>query len=1376
MASGSGITGPQMNWDNPDQVGAFKKFRQKCELMFKSELKKAEKDEQAARLLLWLGDPGLDIYNGLIFPEGKNKEDPKDILDMFENHLQPITTHRIFRYELQTMHQDSKSIDTYVKDLRNIAARCKFRDQREINDRILDQAIFGCNSKEVQKELICKDETLTLEKAVEVIRAVEATNIQMENLHKNKTNDDTHDLHAIKKKRPCTKCGRFHPPRSCPAFGDICRKCHKLNHWERECRSEIPHKQKQASHGQYSHQKPKKKTVHEKNNDDGYELDDFEVLALSLDSITVDSIHPDKGKKRKEVYVPFQIVHLKDQKAYDIRGKVDTGAPCNLLPLREYKKIFPENIDQKGYPHKAVLGGEDTILRVYGGGPINQLGTANLQCIYRGRKFTCPFYITDANGPVILGLPTCEALEIVTIHCSAVEVDMSDTEKDEQYKSENGKDEQYIPSDTPLNKRARITEKADLLKMYPECFHGVGCFKNFEYHISIDPSVKPVIHAPRKVPLELRDKLEQELETMEENNIIKKVDRPTAWVNSLVLREKKDGQLRVCLDPKDLNRAIQREHYPIPTLEEITPRLTGSTTFTKLDAKQGYWNIRLDEESSYLTTFNTPNGRYRFLRMPFGLRMSQDVFQLKIDETYRNCKGAVGIADDVQVFGTEGTHDTNLHEAMERTRQAGLKLNYEKCQVKQQECKFFGNIYSKEGVRPDEAKVEAIKSMKVPNNKGELHTFLGMITYLSAFIPHLSEHTAPLRELLKEKSEFIWNASHTKAFVHLKDQISAETCLAYYDQKKPVTLQVDASMLGLGAALVQEGRPVAFASKALTSTEQNYANIEREMLAIVYGCSKFYMYLYGRPFTVESDHRPLEQIFKKNLVQAPPRLQRMFFKLMPFNMDIKYKPGRMMVLPDALSRLSPLEKHVIEDMEVNIHEIRDPEPLPIAQIRTATLEDSEIQLLMQQLLQGWPSSIKKVTEELRQYWSLRDDISIMNGVVLIGSRLLIPATLRGTMLQELHSGHPGVEKSQLRAKNSCYWPGVYKEIEQTVGSCEICQKHQKSQSTEPLILSEVPPRPWHTIGADLFMEGSSWYLLLADYYSKFPVVRKLRVQTSTEVIGIMKGVFSEYGIPKMLITDCGKQFTSEEFGQFAKAYGFEATTSSPYYPKGHGFIERHVQTVKKTMCKCREEGSDQNMAMLALRATPLSHNLPSPGELLNSRRYKTNLPTYISSPTNAEYVRTHLELEQQKALKPTEHCRELSELLAGQKVYLQDPLSKQWEKGTIVSGAGTPRSYIVQTDEGRELRRNRIHIRPAQTQNSEKDSHSAADDILQQQTQPPTAQSVVPVEQPQDVPVIEGHNTQPALAPSQASAASSNGQQKRTKSGRVIKKPERFEA
>ena len=212
----------------------------------------------------------------------------------------------------------------------------------------------------------------------------------------------------------------------------------------------------------------------------------------------------------------------------------------------------------------------------------------------------------------------------------------------------------YIKPSVPITKRPHIKDKEHLIEMYPECFDGsVGCFEDYTYHITLDPKVKPVVHAPRRVPLELVDKLNFELNEMEKNGVIEKVTKPTDWVNSIVIREKPNGRLRLCLDPKDLNEAIMRDHYPTPTLEEITPKLAGARVFSKIDARNGYWNVKLDDESSYLTTFNTPNGRYRFLRMPFGLRMSQDVFQFKIDETYRNCLGATGIADDITVHGRD---------------------------------------------------------------------------------------------------------------------------------------------------------------------------------------------------------------------------------------------------------------------------------------------------------------------------------------------------------------------------------------------------------------------------------------------------------------------------------------------------------------------------------------------------------------------------------------------------------------------------------------------------------------------------------------------------------------------------------------------------
>ena len=261
----------------------------------------------------------------------------------------------------------------------------------------------------------------------------------------------------------------------------------------------------------------------------------------------------------------------------------------------------------------------------------------------------------------------------------------------------------YISTETDYHLQCLILNKEQLRCMYPECFSGIGKFKDYEYHITLEDNAKPVIHPPRNIPFALQPKFDREFDEMVEQGIITPVNGPQ--LGALVIHEKANGRLRTCLSTKVLNKVIKREHYPVPTVDDIMPKLCGSTLFSKLDAKQGYWNVK------YLTTFNTYRGRYSFLRIPFGLRMSQDIFQKKIDETYEKFSGAVGIADDINVFGTEPTHDYNVHEAMERTRKAGIKLNFVKCTVKLKSCSFFGEIYTPQGVKPDPRKVEAIKNV-----------------------------------------------------------------------------------------------------------------------------------------------------------------------------------------------------------------------------------------------------------------------------------------------------------------------------------------------------------------------------------------------------------------------------------------------------------------------------------------------------------------------------------------------------------------------------------------------------------------------------------------------------------------------------------------
>ena len=387
-------------------------------------------------------------------------------------------------------------------------------------------------------------------------------------------------------------------------------------------------------------------------------------------------------------------------------------------------------------------------------------------------------------------------------------------------------------------------------------------------------------------------------------------------MNSLVVIEKpKSKKLRVCLDPRPLNNAIRREHFQLPTLEDITTRLSGARVFTKLDANHGYWQIPLSEESQLLTTFNSAFGRYCFIRMPFGIKSAQEVFQKRMSQLLGDLPGVETDIDDILVWGTnQEEHDSRLTAVLKRCEEINLTLNKDKCLFGVSEVSYIGHILNATGVQPDPSKVKAITNMPPPYDRKGVERLLGTINYLSKFIPNMSTITQPIRELLKSEIMFEWMEPQERAFCKVKEILSKHSALAYFDVAKPVTISCDASQSGLGAAILQDDKPVAFASRALTEAETRYAQIEKELLAVVFAFSRFHQYVYGTEVTVESDHKPLEAITKKQLSATPPRLQRMLLQLQKYSFTLKYKPGKEMLLADTLSRAYLEDEPPSEDL------------------------------------------------------------------------------------------------------------------------------------------------------------------------------------------------------------------------------------------------------------------------------------------------------------------------------------------------------------------------------------------------------------------------------------------------------------------------------
>lgn len=277
------------------------------------------------------------------------------------------------------------------------------------------------------------------------------------------------------------------------------------------------------------------------------------------------------------------------------------------------------------------------------------------------------------------------------------------------------------------------------------------------------------------------------------------------------------------------NKAIQRTRHITPTMDDIIHDLNGAKIFSKLDMNAGYHQIELEEQSRYITTFTTHVGLRRYKRLNFGISSAAEIFQQTVSESLQGLQGVKNMSDDIIVYGeTQEQHNTRLRKVMERLRERNITLNRPKCEFNKQKLSFFGYVFSAYGISADPAKIQAIKSAKSPTNTSEVKSFLGMTNYVSRFIQDYSTITQPIRILTQKNMVWKWETKQQLVFEKLKNSLTSDTVMSYYDQNKSTEIVVDASPVGLGAILSQEGKIVAYASRSLTQVEQRYSQTERE--------------------------------------------------------------------------------------------------------------------------------------------------------------------------------------------------------------------------------------------------------------------------------------------------------------------------------------------------------------------------------------------------------------------------------------------------------------------------------------------------------------------------------------------------------------------
>ncbi|RLJ22807.1 hypothetical protein DJ031_00235 [bacterium endosymbiont of Escarpia laminata] len=795
---------------------------------------------------------------------------------------------------------------------------------------------------------------------------------------------------------------------------------------------------------------------------------------------------------------------------------------------------------------------------------------------------------------------------------------------------------------------------------------------------------------------------------MVNDDIIAPVSEPTDWVSSLLLVSK-PGKLRICMDPWDLNRAIKREHYQMPTIKEIATRLSGARVFTVIDAKNAFWQVELDEESSRLTTFNTPFGRYRWKRMPFGISSAPEVWQRKMHEIIEGLHGIEVIADDFLITGKDDDeHDVNLHAFLKRCRERNLVLNAEKVRYKLNEVSYMGCLLTDEGIKPDPKKIAAIIEMPMPTDVEGVRRLIGTVQYLGKFVKGLTDLTAPLRELIRKESEFTWNESHTKAVCAIHEKLSNAPVLRYYDVDKDVTIQADASQTGLGAALMQDGQPICYASRVMTDTEQNYAQIEKELLAIVFACERFNDYIYGRDVVhVESDHKPLETIFKREIHMAPKRLQRMRLRLQKYPLEVRYKKGSEMYVADTLSRAYNAEakRDTRQDANADVKKVDDLDEMmysdnimlpedKLVELQHATKEDTVLRELEKAIKSGWPAA-NTGKEAIKPYVQFKDELLVEDGLIFKGDRLVIPHVMRPGMVKLIHQGHTGIEGCLRRAREVIYWPGMNAEVKDHISKCDVCNAHRPEQCREKLQTHEFPHLPWAKVATDMFELDGHQYVILVDYYSNFFEINELKKTTTQAVVNALRPHFARHGVPSILVSDNASQYGSQEFAKFAREWGFVHITSSPHYPQSNGKAENAVKIAKALLKKAKLDGSDPLKAILEWRNTPTEGLQSSPVQRLMSRRTKTQLPTrnsLLAPKIQGRNVSDAIERRKRKYQRHYDtHSKPLKELNVGQAVRMKLPGRNTWSLGVCKRALGQ-RSYTVDV-EGHTYRRNRRQLR-----------------------------------------------------------------------------------
>ena len=1127
-----------------------------------------------------IGAKTYKLLKNLCSPDEPKSKTFADLRKLLCDHYAPAPITIAERYKFWTASQkENESVADFIVRLKTLSSTCKFG--AFLQEALRDKLVSGLNSKMTKTQtFLLTRANLTFENAKSKCLADEMAERANMSTVTQPTSFSTHRVQGGKgklglhQKPQCKCCGRKNHVTSECFFKDaVCNACGEKGHIKPVCPH--PRNSKQSSRPPSSKQSSSQRgTAKHVDTDD--EQDSDTVASIADDNMF--GLYHVHSKNKNEPYV----VNVNVQNV-TVSMEIDTGASRSTIS----EKVYNDKLSQFPLSECSIS------LTSYSGQNVPVLGCIRVPLTYKDKTISGDLIVVKGTKASLFGRDLLN--QFVLDWESVFKVECG---------TKSGIDELLLSHQ----------------KLFETSRTGITGIKA---SIRLKPDVKPVYQKSRPVPYSIKEKVEKEYDRLIQADILHEIDH-SEWASPAVHVPKSDQSIRVCGDYKAVNELIENDGYKLPTAQDLFTKLVeeGSPkVFSVLDLSGAFNQLFLDEESAKLLVINTHRGLLATKRLCFGVKTAPSIFQATMDKILSGVSNVVCFIDDVLIATDDvDQHMSVLKEVFARFEKFNVRLNKDKCRFLKSEVRFLGHMLSAKGVSPVDDKVRAIKEVPRPTNVSELKSFVGMLNYYGKFVPNLSSCLSPLYALLHHSATWKWTKDCEEAFQDAKNVLSGDPILVHYDRNKELVLSVDASPYGIGAVIshrLDDGteKPIAYASRTLTAAEKNYAQIEREGLAIVFGIKKFHLYLYGRSFLLVTDHKPLTRIFgpKSGIPPlAAARMQRWALLLSGYQYQIVYRSSGDNANADMLSRL-PLTKKDSEEEDPDenyiFQAVVDSLPVTAKRIADQTRKDPLLVKVLEFTLSGWSEAECK-NDSLRPYWFRREELSLDDGCLLWGRRVVVPESLQDQMLDELHECHPGMCRMKSLARSYVWWPGIDEDIEMRVRRCALCTDVQNSPKKVPLLLWPWATSPWERIHLDFAEIKGQNFLIVVDSYSKWLEVFPMRQTKASDTIEVLRTLFARYGLPVQVVSDNGPQFISEEFREFLRLNNVKHTLCPPYHPSSNGLAEKYVQTFKRLFGKTSTELSLKHRVAKVLfnyRNVPHTTTGISPAELFLKRSPRTHL-------------------------------------------------------------------------------------------------------------------------------------------------------------------------